>query len=132
MKILELSARENFGLFLRYEDGTQGVVDLSSLAGRGVFAAWLKPGVFQSVRLSEFGAPAWPDELDLCPDSLYLQLTGKKPEEEGLKLARRLIKSVVTPHSLTDTLNEGVRRIEDVATGRVQGLTEAEYRRAHE
>lgn len=81
MKIVELSARKNFGLFLRYEDGTQGVVDLSPLAGRGVFAAWMKPGVFQKVRLSEFGVPEWPGELDLCPDSLYMQLTGKKPEE---------------------------------------------------
>ena len=88
MKIVELSARENFGLFLRYEDGTQGVVDLSSLAGRGVFAAWMQPGVFENVRLSEFGGPEWPGELDLCPDSLYLQLTGKKPEEVFPNLRR--------------------------------------------
>jgi hypothetical protein len=88
MKIVEISARENFGLFLRYEDGTQGMVDLSSVAGRGVFAAWMQPGVFQKVRLSEVGAAEWPGELDLCPDSLYMQLTGKKPEEVFPNLRR--------------------------------------------
>ena len=81
MKIVELSPRENYGLFLRYEDGTEGVVDLSSMAGRGVFAAWLVPGVFEQVKLSEFGVPEWPGELDLCSDSLYMQLTGKSAEE---------------------------------------------------
>ncbi len=34
MKIVELSPREDYGLFLRYEDGTEGVVDLSSMADR--------------------------------------------------------------------------------------------------
>jgi len=81
MKIVELSPRENYGLFLRYEDGTEGVVDLSSMAGRGVFAAWLLPGVFEQAKLSEFGVPEWPGELDLCSDSLYMQLTGKSAEE---------------------------------------------------
>jgi hypothetical protein len=38
MKLVELSPRENYELFLRYVDGTEGVIDLSSLASRGVFA----------------------------------------------------------------------------------------------
>jgi len=81
MKLVELSPRENYGLFLRYEDGTEGVVDLSSLAGRGVFALWLEPGVFAQAKLSDAGVPEWPGELDLCSDSLYMQLTGKSAEE---------------------------------------------------
>ena len=81
MKLVELSPRENYGLFLRYEDGIEGVVDLSSLAGRGVFALWLKPGVFEQAKLSDAGVPEWPGELDLCSDSLYMQLTGKSAEE---------------------------------------------------
>jgi hypothetical protein len=58
IKLVELSPRENYGLFLRYEDGTEGVVDLSSLAGCGVFALWLKPGVFAQAKLSDAGVPA--------------------------------------------------------------------------
>jgi len=81
MKLVELSTRENYGLFPRYEDGTDGVVDLSSLAGRGAFALWLKPGLFEQVRLSNTGVPEWPGELDPCSGSLYMQLTGKSAEE---------------------------------------------------
>ena len=49
-------------LVLAFDDGVSGVVDLSELVGRGVFALW-------------------GDQIDLCPDSLYLRATGKKPED---------------------------------------------------
>lgn len=52
------------------------------------------------------------------------------PPEERLELARRLVESVIAPDSLTDALAAGIRRIEDVATGRVKGLTEEEFRAA--
>jgi putative addiction module component (TIGR02574 family) len=52
------------------------------------------------------------------------------PAEERLELARRLVESVIAPDSVTAALTEGIRRIEDVATGRVKGLTEEEYRAA--
>ncbi|MCL5098870.1 MAG: DUF2442 domain-containing protein [Candidatus Omnitrophica bacterium] len=81
MKILELSPRPGFRLFLRFEDGVTGEVDLSDLAGRGVFSAWLESGVFDQARPTEAGAAEWPGEIDLCPDLLYMRLTGKSPEE---------------------------------------------------
>jgi hypothetical protein len=81
MKLIEVIPKENFKLFLQYDDGASGQVDLSRYAGRGVFASWLTPGFFEQVRLAEGGHPEWPGEIDLCPDSLYMQLTGKKPEE---------------------------------------------------
>ena len=49
---------------------------------------------------------------------------------ERLELARRLVESVVSPAALNEAVAEGIRRIEDVAAGRVTGLTEAEYRSA--
>lgn len=81
MKLLEVRPGENFHLYVRYDDGTSGEVDLSDYAGRGVFAAWNEPGVFESVRLADAGHPEWPGDIDLCPDALYLQLTGKRPED---------------------------------------------------
>lgn len=50
--------------------------------------------------------------------------------EDRLELARRLVESVVQPAMLTDAVREGIRRIEDVAMGRVTALTEEEYRSA--
>lgn len=84
---LAVEARDGFRIWLRYADGVEGEVDLSALVGRGVFAAWEEPGFFQKVHISDFGAIAWSDEIDMCPDALYLEITGKSPEDiwPGLK-----------------------------------------------
>lgn len=37
------------------------------------------------------GELVWGNDLDLCPDSLYLRLTGKKPEEVFTSLQRKAI-----------------------------------------
>jgi len=88
-KIVEVKALQGYRLWLRYEDGVEGEVDLSDLAGRGVFAAWNEREFFESVRIDESGAPAWGDSLDLCPDALYLRLTGKTPGEVFPQLKSR-------------------------------------------
>ena len=78
----------NYRLYLEYSDGTKGEVDLSELAGNGVFRAWAKPGFFESVYIGEHREIKWDDEIELCPDSLYLKLTGKTPEELFPRLRR--------------------------------------------
>jgi hypothetical protein len=72
-----VKALPNFRIWLRYSDGVEGEVDLSDLAGRGVFAAWSDDAFFRSVRLGSHGAIEWGPDLDICPDSMYLRLTGK-------------------------------------------------------
>ncbi len=54
------------------------------------------------------------------------------PPAERLELARRLVESVVAPLPLNEAVTEGIRRIEEVAAGRVAGLTEEQYRAALE
>ena len=90
MKILSATPRPNFNVELSYDSGEAGVVDLSHLAGRGVFAAWLKPGVFEQVSVTPDGALEWPGEIDLCPDALYLQMSGKAVDEVFPSLKNRL------------------------------------------
>jgi len=51
------------------------------------------------------------------------------PEDDRIELARRLIGSVSAEHKFNMEIMDGVRRIEDVLTGKVQGITEQEYRR---
>lgn len=77
----EAQARDGYRIWLRYSDGTAGEVDLSHLAGRGVFSVWSDRAFFERVCISESGAIAWSDEIDLCPDALYMQLTGKSVED---------------------------------------------------
>jgi putative addiction module component (TIGR02574 family) len=52
------------------------------------------------------------------------------PPEERLELARRLVESVVSPEPLSQPLAEGIRRLEDMMAGRVEGITEEQYRAA--
>ncbi len=71
---LEVRALEPHRIWLRYDDGTEGEVDLSHLADRRLFAAWADPAFFAGVRVEAGGYIAWSDGIDLCPDALYQRL----------------------------------------------------------
>jgi hypothetical protein len=78
---IEVQARPSYRLWLRYDDGVAGEVDLNDLVGRGVFEAWDDVALFEAVRIAEHGALVWGEAIDLCPDAMYLRLTGKRPED---------------------------------------------------
>lgn len=52
------------------------------------------------------------------------------PFEDRLDLARRLIESMAAPATLNEAVTEGIRRLEDMANGRVDALTEEQFRAA--
>ncbi len=89
-KVVEAIPQDGFRLRLRFNDGVEGVVDLSDLAGRGVMSLWNDPEVFNSASVTETGAVEWPGGVDVCGDALYLRVTGKKPEEVFPNLAVRI------------------------------------------
>ncbi len=80
-RVTRVEVLEGYRLDLTFDDGARGAVDLSHLAGRGVFTLWLDRGAFEAVRLGPSGELAWDDGIDLCPDALYLRATGKSVEE---------------------------------------------------
>jgi hypothetical protein len=80
-KVMDVRPLENYRVWLRFADGTQGEIDLSDLAGHGVFAAWSDPELFRAVHPEEGGGIEWPGGLDICPDSLFMRLTGKAVED---------------------------------------------------
>jgi Protein of unknown function (DUF2442) len=83
-KIIEVNSLPNFHLSLKYEDGTKGIVDISHLANKGVFKQWDQNNLFSLVYIDkDSNAIAWNDELDICPDALYLKL--KKMSFENWK-----------------------------------------------
>jgi hypothetical protein len=81
MKIFKVKVLKSYRLELEFEDGVRGTVDLAELAGKGVFSQWLDYHAFERVQIGSSGDLVWGDQIDLCPDSLYLKVTGKKPEE---------------------------------------------------
>jgi len=77
---------EGYRLWIQYSDGVKGVVDLKDLVGKGVFTLWSDYQQFQKVYIGPGAEIAWGEGIDICPDALYLRITGKKPEELFPKL----------------------------------------------
>jgi len=87
-KPVDVKALPGFKIWVRFADGTEGKTDLSHLAGRGVFVLWNDDEAFQNVHVGPHGQIAWSEEVEICPDSIYLRLTGKTPEEVFPNLSR--------------------------------------------
>ncbi len=87
VRLIEAKPKPNYRVWLRYEDGVEGEIDLSDFVGKGVFSYWKDVRNFEKVYIGKSGQISWSDELDICPDSAYMDITGKKPEEvfSGMK-----------------------------------------------
>ena len=90
-RIEKVKTLPNYRLWLRYSDGIEGEVDVSYLLGKGVFSKWQEPGEFEKVTIGSSGELVWGDNLDLCPDTLYMRITGKKPEDLFPMLRREFV-----------------------------------------
>jgi len=80
-RISKVKVLPGYCLELEFDDGVSGTVDLTEAVGKGVFALWRDPLAFDQVRIGSSGELVWGDRIDLCPDALYLKVTGKKPED---------------------------------------------------
>ncbi len=76
LRPINVAALPGYKLRVEYSDGVVGEVDLSHLVGKGVFAAWNNPAAFQTVVIGEHGEFVWGDNIDLCSDAIYLEITG--------------------------------------------------------
>jgi len=81
-KLIEVKATAPYKLWLQYADGQKGEIDLNQWAGQGIFKRWDDAAYFKNVFIpSDHQAVAWDDELELCTNTLYLQMVGEKYEE---------------------------------------------------
>lgn len=81
-RLIDVKGLTNYRLALKYDDGTQGIADVSHLAHKGIFQQWDEDGLFNNAYIDkESNAVAWNEDLDLCPDSLYLKLVGLSFED---------------------------------------------------
>jgi hypothetical protein len=85
-RIVHLEARPPYRLYVRFDDGTEGEDDLGPRMNGPVFEPLKDPAFFALVRLSDYGAPLWPNGLDIAPDALYDRL---KAQAEASKRAPR-------------------------------------------
>ena len=77
----KVEALPDFRLRVAYPDGTEGMIDLSGDVGRGVFAPLADEAFFRTVHIGRFGQIAWSEDIEICPDAAYLEITGKGATE---------------------------------------------------
>ncbi len=94
IRIIEVRVLDSFRLHVKFSDGAEGEVDLSALAGQGVFASWSDPTFFERVQIGSSGRSLdWGEQIDLSADSLYMNLTGKTVQELFPKLATEEVRA---------------------------------------
>lgn len=70
----------HYKVWLKFDDGKEGVVDLADISSLYKAAAPLRDEkVFASFYLDEWPTLAWSCGFDLSPEFLYERLTGKPP-----------------------------------------------------
>jgi hypothetical protein len=75
IKVLEARVVTGFTVWLRFDDGTEGRVDLTSELHGPVFEALRDPGYFAQLRVDpELDTLAWPNGADFAPEFLYEQV----------------------------------------------------------
>jgi hypothetical protein len=70
-RVVEVTPNDNYTLTLHFNNGETGVYDCKPLLGFGVFMEFKDLAYFK--RAKQFnGTVVWPNEQDICPDTLYL------------------------------------------------------------
>jgi uncharacterized protein DUF2442 len=80
--VVEVEPRGEYGLWLRFQNGVQGEVDLGpALTFQGVFAPLRDPAYFARVCVNlELDTICWPNDADWDPLVLYSLVTGRPIE----------------------------------------------------
>jgi len=76
-----VQALNEFKLYLEFEDGVKGTVDLSHLIGKGVFEWWNYDDNFSKVHINSSGDIVWTDDIDIDVLNCYLKIVNKTFEE---------------------------------------------------
>lgn len=80
-KILSCKARPNYCVWIRFDDGLEGIVNLKHLVGQGVFSAWKSVEFFNQVRVdTKTDTLTWGEDIDLDPYVLREQVTKNQPK----------------------------------------------------
>jgi hypothetical protein len=79
--IVEVVPKAGYSLFVRFKDGSEGVVRLQPAQLTGALEPLRDEGFFKQVFIDN-GAVAWPGEIDLAPDAMYAEVSGKHKKTE--------------------------------------------------
>jgi len=67
----KVSPLENYKVLVCFTNGEQGIYDCKELLNFGVFKELRNKAYFKKVKVHS-GTIQWPNEQDICPDTLYI------------------------------------------------------------
>jgi hypothetical protein len=74
--ITEILSLDQLAVTCRFNTGEERMIDISKVLGESIntpfFSKLLNPVFFSSVKLDSYGTLSWNDDIDFCPDVLYL------------------------------------------------------------
>lgn len=80
MNIKEVRHLSDYTLFIKFEDGIEGRIDLEPLAQKGIFQILKDTKEFSKAYSTGYSI-AWSPDLEIDSDTIYMELTGKPVEE---------------------------------------------------
>ena len=75
-RVISVKSLPGYRLYVAFDDGVQGEVDLSDRLFGPMFEPLKDPTFFAQADIDEFGVICWPNGADLAPDALYETLAG--------------------------------------------------------
>ena len=77
-RIISCCANTDYSLWLHFDDGVKGIVNLHDLVGVGIFSAWKDIEVFKKISIKE--TVSWEGGINLDSDVLHEYLVSKAQE----------------------------------------------------
>jgi hypothetical protein len=80
--VVEVKPEPDYCLYVRFKDGLTGHVQLHREELTGALAPLRDAQFFERVFI-DYGAVAWPGQIDLAPDAMYAQVASRCREPRG-------------------------------------------------
>jgi len=80
--VVEVKPEPHYCLFVRFKAGATGCVRLRPEELTGVLAPLRDERFFKQVFI-DYGAVAWPGEIDLAPDAMYAQVASQRDDRRS-------------------------------------------------
>ncbi len=109
--VVAVAHRGGHRLYLRFDDGVEGEVDLRELLGKftGVFSPLAEAAYTSRVRVDpDLGTISWPNGADIAPETLYCAVKGTPvPACEGRRPVRVVQEARPVPRRRRTTASRG-------------------------
>ena len=71
--VITVEPKDDYTLLLTFDNGEQKIFDVKHLLDFGIFKELRNINYFKKVKVDPGVTICWPNEQDICPDTLYLK-----------------------------------------------------------